>query len=257
MKFTKNKIFFLIAILGSIIDIISKNLVFKALQASIFIPVFLFSFENTSNDPVDWQMIENEFQKQSIDISSSSMLSFTNLPSEKWITSDKQWYLIKQQNNKYSVYTSKNIIPSSEQLRSPYLFVHPNVSDITIIPKCFNFRIAFNLGAVWSSFQGQFMLLTGLSIFAILFILFLIGKKSYSVLYQIAIGGICAGAIGNLWDRLIYGGVRDFLDCYINTAHWPTYNIADSMIVVGIILYCFLEIKNSKNQKTQTEKNNA
>lgn len=254
MKFTKNKIFFLIAILGSIIDIISKNLVFKALQASVFIPVFLFSFENTSDYPVDWQMIENEFQKQSITLSSNSMLSFTNLPSEKWVTSDTQWYLIKQQHNKYSIYTSKTIIPRTEQLRSPYLFVNPKAKDMTIIPKCFNFRIAFNLGAVWSSFQGQFLLLTSLSIFAILFILFLVGKNAYPMLYQIAIGGVCAGAIGNLWDRLIYGGVRDFLDCYINTAHWPTYNIADSMIVVGIILYCFLEIKHPKDKKIQPQK---
>ena len=48
---------------------------------------------------------------------------------------------------------------------------------------------------------------------------------------------IFGGAIGNLIDRLRFGVVIDFLDFYIGKAHWPAFNIADSAITVGIIVF--------------------
>ena len=44
------------------------------------------------------------------------------------------------------------------------------------------------------------------------------------------------GAIGNLWDRVIEGHVVDFLDFYLGNSHWPSFNIADSAIVIGALL---------------------
>lgn len=45
---------------------------------------------------------------------------------------------------------------------------------------------------------------------------------------------IFSGAVGNLIDRVRFGKVIDFLDFYVNTWHWPAFNVADSAITVGI-----------------------
>ena len=47
---------------------------------------------------------------------------------------------------------------------------------------------------------------------------------------------ILGGAIGNVIDRLRFGGVVDFLDFYIGDYHWPAFNIADSAICIGVFL---------------------
>lgn len=55
---------------------------------------------------------------------------------------------------------------------------------------------------------------------------------------------IIGGALGNIADRINYGGVRDFLDFHYNSWHWPAFNLADSCIVIGvglIILETFLK----------------
>ncbi len=51
-----------------------------------------------------------------------------------------------------------------------------------------------------------------------------------------ALALILGGALGNLWDRMIAGHVVDFLDFNIGTYHWPSFNVADSAIVIGAIL---------------------
>ena len=47
---------------------------------------------------------------------------------------------------------------------------------------------------------------------------------------------IISGAVGNLIDRLLYGGVVDFLDFHIHQYHWPSFNVADISITIGTIL---------------------
>jgi signal peptidase II len=51
-----------------------------------------------------------------------------------------------------------------------------------------------------------------------------------------AIGGILGGAVGNLICRVRYGEVVDFLDVYWRELHWPTFNVADSAITVGVVI---------------------
>jgi len=50
---------------------------------------------------------------------------------------------------------------------------------------------------------------------------------------------IFGGAIGNLIDRIRFGTVVDFLDFYVMNLHWPAFNIADSAITAGIIIFVF------------------
>ena len=66
--------------------------------------------------------------------------------------------------------------------------------------------------------------------------------KSKKVIEKIALSLILGGAIGNGIDRVIREYVIDFIDIYLNNFHWPAFNIADSSITVGGILYFWLII---------------
>ena len=81
---------------------------------------------------------------------------------------------------------------------------------------------------------------------AIIFLL--IKSKSFYVYPLIFILG---GAIGNLFDRVYYSAVPDFIDLHINNFHWFIFNIADIFITLGIICLIYVEIffKNGKNEE--------
>ena len=59
----------------------------------------------------------------------------------------------------------------------------------------------------------------------------------------IAISLIIGGALGNLFDRLAFGYVVDFIDFHIKTYHWPAFNIADSAICIGVVLMMWSFLK--------------
>ncbi|GLI53950.1 signal peptidase II [Thermodesulfovibrio yellowstonii] len=54
---------------------------------------------------------------------------------------------------------------------------------------------------------------------------------------------IIAGALGNIIDRLIYGYVIDFIDLHLKNLHWPAFNVADSAISIGIVLFVYKNLK--------------
>ena len=53
---------------------------------------------------------------------------------------------------------------------------------------------------------------------------------------QIGMALIIGGAVGNVLDRLTRRGVTDFIDLHIQNHHWPTFNVADSAVVIGAVL---------------------
>lgn len=52
---------------------------------------------------------------------------------------------------------------------------------------------------------------------------------------RIGLAAICGGALGNLYDRVVWGEVVDFLDFYVGQWHWPAFNVADSFITLGAV----------------------
>jgi signal peptidase II len=105
-------------------------------------------------------------------------------------------------------------------------------------------RVPPNTGAAFGLFPNQTFILTIVSVVGIAFILvyaFMIYRRYPfldSWLSRVALGFILGGTIGNLIDRLRYllgrlGGVTDF----INVGWWPAFNLADSSVVVGVILF--------------------
>jgi signal peptidase II len=61
-----------------------------------------------------------------------------------------------------------------------------------------------------------------------------------------ALSLIIGGAVGNIRDRILYGAVFDFLDFYVGPYHWPAFNLADSCIVVGVLLLIYSQIVSKK-----------
>jgi signal peptidase II len=61
---------------------------------------------------------------------------------------------------------------------------------------------------------------------------------------------VAGGAIGNLYDRIVRGSVTDFLDIYVGTYHWPTFNISDCAITVGALVLVALALLGERKQGT-------
>ncbi len=80
--------------------------------------------------------------------------------------------------------------------------------------------------------------------------------KQHETLLAVALALVLGGAIGNLIDRLAYGYVIDFIDIYVDSWHWPAFNIADSAITIGVVLMLVdsFELINAKQSKTQQSK---
>ncbi|OPY78119.1 MAG: Lipoprotein signal peptidase [Syntrophorhabdus sp. PtaU1.Bin058] len=79
-----------------------------------------------------------------------------------------------------------------------------------------------------------------LLIITVLVIVLVVSRMGFAK--RFALTSILAGAVGNLYDRVLYGSVVDFLDFYYGTYHWPAFNVADISISFGICLWLFLEL---------------
>jgi signal peptidase II len=95
-----------------------------------------------------------------------------------------------------------------------------------------------NTGAAWSIFTGRSIVLAVLA-GATLVVIFLqrkaLGLKGTYA--QVCFGLLCGGITGNLVDRVLRGHVVDFLDFHFGSYIYPTFNVADSAICVGVALY--------------------
>lgn len=113
---------------------------------------------------------------------------------------------------------------------------------ISIIPGIFRLTHVENQGAAFGLFadspsQWRGAALIAFSTLALVVVSILLWKNSHAMNSTgIALSLILGGAIGNLWDRVVEGHVVDFLDFYLGNSHWPSFNIADSAIVIGALL---------------------
>ena len=73
--------------------------------------------------------------------------------------------------------------------------------------------------------------------------MWLIWRNARRPLFSASRALIVSGAVGNLWDRLVYGYVTDFLDFHAFGWHWPSFNVADICICVGAVLLMFDEFR--------------
>ncbi len=103
----------------------------------------------------------------------------------------------------------------------------------------FNIVLTFNRGVSFGLLSsdspwGQPLLIVlalGISVFLVLWL-----RRAESIFVARAIGLTLGGASGNVVDRLVHGGVVDFLDFHAFGAHWPAFNVADAAITSGVAL---------------------
>ncbi len=121
----------------------------------------------------------------------------------------------------------------------------------------FNLVLVFNKGAAFSflaTAQGwQTFFFAAIAIVASIVISFLILKNENKLLFCAGLALILGGAIGNLYDRIAYGHVVDFLDFHAAGWHFPAFNVADSGITVGagiLIVESFLHPEPADEKRT-------
>lgn len=101
-----------------------------------------------------------------------------------------------------------------------------------------NFFYITNTGSLFGLFQNYNILLIILTVIVVIVLLYYLIKHKLKRYEQIFLSLILGGGIGNLIDRLIYGHVIDFIDL----GFWPSFNIADLAIsigIIGLIIYMF------------------
>ena len=116
------------------------------------------------------------------------------------------------------------------------------------ITSFFNLVLAYNRGAAFSflSNEGgwQRYFFTAIGVAAVGFIIHLLRRHAGQRMFCWSLALIMGGAIGNVIDRLVYGHVIDFLDFHFGSlGHFPAFNVADSAITLGAILFVVDELR--------------
>ncbi len=130
-----------------------------------------------------------------------------------------------------------------------FLYVGQSVPEIGF----FRFTYAQNTGAAFSIFYGQVEILTIISCLGVILILaynfFIAHRYSFlnTPINKIALGLVLGGTAGNLIDRVSLGFVRDFIDI----GPWPIFNVADSAVVVGVIVFAVFVILESRDSSPE------
>jgi signal peptidase II len=115
--------------------------------------------------------------------------------------------------------------------------------SIAVIPGLFNLTHIHNPGGAFGflaqtgSMWRQWIFLVA-ALLALGLILFFYRQTEESMPYlRLALALIFGGAVGNLIDRVRFGEVIDFLDVYVGHWHWPAFNVADSAVSIGVIIF--------------------
>ena len=123
--------------------------------------------------------------------------------------------------------------------------------EFVVVEGFFKFVMRLNDGAAFSIASGQRIILVSISIIAMVAVvgIFLFGGERRKIM-QVSLGLFLGGIVGNLYDRMFNEGfVRDFIDIYWKDHHWPTFNIADSMLCTAVGLMIIGSFIAASSQK--------
>ncbi|MGE9293086.1 MAG: signal peptidase II [Puniceicoccales bacterium] len=129
-------------------------------------------------------------------------------------------------------------------------FVGSVLPPVEVIPGFFYLVHITNKGAAWGMMEGYTVILGVLGIIALYAIFHyraVLGLKR--PLMQIAFGLLVGGIIGNMIDRFAYGHVVDFIDLHFGSYRYPSFNIADCGITVGVVLYILATLLDGRSQR--------
>lgn len=159
-------------------------------------------------------------------------------------------------NKKSFIYSISFIVLLLDQIIKLVVMNNMNLhQEIKIIPNFFSLYYVENPGAAFSILGNQTMLLIIVSVVCLILIKEYIKKeKVFSNLSIISLGMIIGGTIGNLFDRILYKAVIDYLAFDIFKYSFPVFNLADIAITVGAgLLLLSYFIDNFKKKKISRE----
>ena len=131
----------------------------------------------------------------------------------------------------------------------------PYPSSKVIIPGLLNLTHVRNTGVAFGLLpaHGELMgtlILAGMGLVALGVVGYYFRRTPDSDLFLLAaLSLILGGAVGNLLDRLAAGAVTDFVDVYVGVHHWPSFNVADSAISVGIVLLALDSLRTISRER--------
>ena len=104
-----------------------------------------------------------------------------------------------------------------------------------VVPNLLNFNVTVNEGAVFGFGQGKRWIFVTISVAAILFLTYLFATSGRQRFYQIILGMLLAGVLGNMFDRIRFGYVRDMIYALPKWGAFPyIFNVADMLLCVGV-----------------------
>jgi signal peptidase II len=128
--------------------------------------------------------------------------------------------------------------------------------SVTVIDGFFNITYVRNTGVAFGIFSSisspakSVLLSAFAALAAVLVIGYSLRTPLRNRLLHVALALILGGALGNLYDRIAYGYVVDFLEVYVRSYHWPSFNVADSAISIGVVLLAIEITRNEAPSRT-------
>ena len=104
-----------------------------------------------------------------------------------------------------------------------------------VIENFFHLTLCYNTGGAWSIFSGNIAFLIIVSLIALGAVIYTM-IKSKTLFYKYSCALFIGGLVGNLYDRIVYGKVIDFLDFIIFGYDFPVFNVADICITIGVFM---------------------
>jgi len=130
-----------------------------------------------------------------------------------------------------------------------------NPAPVSIIDGVLELVLVFNTGSAWSMFAGKLNFLMVITLICLVVILFayfkLPFKKKYDILH-VLLAIIVAGALGNMYDRVFFHKVTDFI--YFKLIDFPVFNVADIYVTVSAFFIVVLMLTKYKNDELMMDK---
>jgi signal peptidase II len=141
-----------------------------------------------------------------------------------------------------------------------YLLQRPG-ETISVIPGFLRFTLSTNPGIVFGIAAPSLLVLMATLVAVVVVVYLFAASERRARFLHVALAMVLAGSLGNAYDRLFsyvlfpgenrprIGQVRDFIDAYINGRHWPTFNVADILLVVGVIVIILYMLVTERKQQ--------
>lgn len=151
-------------------------------------------------------------------------------------------------NLKKKIFLGSAVIVLIDQVIKLLIINNLKVNEsLTIINNLFYLSYVQNEGSAWNILyvsQWFFIILSLLAIYTI--ISYFLLDVNITKIEAFAYASILGGIIGNLIDRFIHGYIIDYIDILIGSYHYPIFNLADSFIVIGVVIIIWTLLKGNK-----------